>query len=80
MDSRGTCWPRPPRLLLLGAANLYYYNLAPSPFDLRVMGQADLRGRGRGLAPRAGAGPATRAARGPDVPVEIDLVRPEPRP
>ena len=29
-------------LVLLGTANLYFYNMAPSPFDLRVMGQADL--------------------------------------
>jgi type II secretory pathway pseudopilin PulG len=65
-------------VLLLAAANLYYYNLAPSPYDLRVLGQAELVAGSeaslrvllvdpRNAAPRSG------------VPVEIDLIRSEPR-
>jgi uncharacterized protein YfaS (alpha-2-macroglobulin family) len=63
---------------VLAAANLYYYCLAPSPYDLRVMGQADLL---------AGADASLRvllvdprdAAPWPGVPVEIDLIRPDPQ-
>jgi hypothetical protein len=65
-------------VLLLGTANLYYYNLAPSPYDLRVLGQTDLVAGSeaslrvllvdpRDAAPRTG------------VPVQIELVRSEPR-
>ena len=29
-------------ILLVGITNLYYYNLSPSPYDLKILGQSDL--------------------------------------
>ncbi|MGA2256595.1 MAG: MG2 domain-containing protein, partial [Thermoguttaceae bacterium] len=60
-------------LLLLGTANLYFYNMAPSPFDLRVMGQSDLL-TGADASLRVLLLDPRDASPRPDVPVEIELV------
>ncbi len=60
-------------LVLLGTANLYFYNMAPSPFDLRVMGQSDLL-TGADASLRVLLLDPRNAAPRPDVPVEIELV------
>ena len=65
-------------VIALAAVHLYFYSMAPSPYDLRVMGQADLA---------AGADASLRvllvdhrdAVPRPGVPVEIDLVRAKPQ-
>lgn len=59
-------------LLVLGAANLYVYNMVPSPWDLRVMGQTDLL-PGANAAIRVLLVDARDAAPRADVPVEIEL-------
>jgi len=60
-------------LLLLGTANLYFYNMAPSPFDLRVMGQSELL-TGADASLRVLFLDPRNASPRPDVPVEIELV------
>jgi type II secretory pathway pseudopilin PulG len=60
-------------LVLLGMVNLYFYNMAPSPFDLRVMGQSDLL-TGADASLRVLLLDPRNAAPRPDVPVEIELV------
>ncbi len=60
-------------LVLLGTANVYFYNMAPSPFDLRVMGQSDLL-TGADASLRVLLLDPRNASPRPDVPVEIELV------
>ena len=60
-------------LVLLGTANIYFYNMAPSPFDLRVMGQADLL-TGAEASLRVLLLDPRDASPRPDVPVDIELV------
>ncbi len=60
-------------LFLLGMANLYFYNMAPSPFDLRVMGQSELL-TGADASLRVLLLDPRNASPRPDVPVEIELV------
>ena len=61
--------------LLLGIVNWFYVNIAPAPFDLRVLGQSDLLAGSEAslrvlfLDPRSGA-PRT------GVPIAIDLLGP----
>ena len=59
-------------LLVLGAANIYVYNMAPSPFDLRIMGQADLL-PGADASLRVLLLDPRDASPRPNVPVEIEL-------
>ncbi len=62
-------------VLLLGIVNLYYLNLAPSPIDLRILGQAELlAGADASLRvllqdPRSGLALV-------GVPIEIEMIRP----
>lgn len=60
-------------LVLLATANLHFYNMAPSPFDLRVMGQSDLITGADASLRVLLLDPRTASPR-PDVPVEIELV------
>jgi type II secretory pathway pseudopilin PulG len=60
-------------LLLLVTANLYVYNMAPSPFDVRVMGQAELLSGAEASLRVLLLDPRDASPR-PDVPVEIELV------
>jgi len=60
-------------LLVLGGMNLYYLNLAPSPYDLRVLGQAELLSGAEGSlrVVMVRHNDQTPVA---DVPVEVELV------
>ena len=64
-------------VVLLGAANLYYYNLAPSPYDLRVLGQSELVAGSRPRSACSCWDPCMRAAAGRRA-GGIELVRAEP--
>ena len=59
-------------LLMLGGTNLYFYNLRPSPYGLRLIGQSRLLA-GTGGAASGTANEQTGAAV-PNVPLELSLV------
>jgi hypothetical protein len=59
--------------IVLAATNLYYYNLAPAPYDLRVLGQADLVA-GSEASLRVLLLDPRDAAPLSGVPVQIDLI------
>ena len=64
--------------IVLGAFQLHYYRLVPTPYDLRVMGQADLLAGANASIRVVLTGhdrPITRSG----VPVEIDLIGSDPQ-